>query len=377
MRPSDVRALFPVLSERTYLFSGGIAPLSTRSHAAIERFAGHLARDPGDLYRHMAEEIVLVRRMFARLIGADDEEVALTDCTGTGSNLAVEMIEPRPGSNVVFDELAYPSSVYPWILPKRECVERRFVPMRDGLVHMDDMARHIDDDTLAVSLSHVSESTGFRHDLAAVAGLAHSHGALLLVDAMQSAGAVRIDVREMGVDFLSCGAMKWLLGSAGVAFFYAARQHLERMPPHAGGLSAISDPRPWGLREFRPRPGAERFQIGVPNLTGLGATAAGLEILTEVGMDQVEAHVLDLSGYCIEGLRQRGRAVLTPVEAEHRAGIVSLDMDDSREADEFLMSRGIDIHHHDRTLRIDPHIFNNRGDIDRLLTELDAYLAQV
>ena len=375
MEPKEVRKLFPVMEKRAYLFAGGIAPACDGHRAAVERFADRLAHDPADVYKRLREEFYRVRGLFAELIGADEDEVAITDCTGAGSNLAVEMIAPAERGNVVFDERAFPSSVYPWMLPDRDHLERRFVKLRDGVVQLDDLADAIDDNTVAVSISHVSEITGFRHDLASVAGLAHERGAVLAVDAMQSAGAIDLNVHEADVDFLSCGAMKWLLGSAGVGFFYAAGRHLEKMPPHAGGPGAMPDSRPWGQREFTPKPGAERFQLGVPNLIGVAATAPGLEILREVGIDRVQAHVLDLSGYCIDGLLERGLQVVTPGEAHHRAGIVSVEMEDCAEADVFLCSRGVDGYQHGGILRVDSHIFNNRDDIDRFLSELDAYLA--
>jgi selenocysteine lyase/cysteine desulfurase len=196
---------------------------------------------------------------------------------------------------------------------------------------------------------------------------------------MQSAGALKIDVHKMDVDYLSTGAMKWLLGSAGVGFFYAARRHLDKMPPHAGGPGARPDSRLWAKREFIPKAGADRFHVGMPNLIGLAATRPGLELLHEIGMETVEEQVLDLSGYCIAQLRERELTVITPFEERYRAGIVSIEMrddEDARAADEFLTARGVDGYHHMRILRVDPHVFNNRDDIDRFLTELDAYLAQ-
>ena len=376
MDPSEVRALFPVLEQRAYMFSGGVAPASKPMLDAIQRFTDHLTNDPGDLYKHTHTDFDAARAAYAALIGADVDEIAVTDSTGAGSNLSVEMIDPPPGSNVVFDELSYPSAVYPWMLPPRQHVERRFVKMREGLVQLDDLAEAIDDNTIAVSISHVSQTTGFRYDLGAVAALAHDHGALLLVDAMQSAGAIRIDVHEMDVDLLSTGAMKWLLGSAGVGFFYVARRHLDRMPPHAGGQGAIQDTRPLGEHKFQPKPGADRFHIGMPNLMGLAATTPGLEILATVGIDRIEEHVLDLTGYCIAELKERGQTVLAPAEPQHRAGIVAIELEDAAELDSFLIDRGVDGYYHQQMFRVDPHVFNNRDDIDRFLAGLDAYLAQ-
>lgn len=380
MKIEEVRWHFPISKERIYLFSGGIAPASYETIAAIKRFTDELSYDPGGLYKRLAEESVLVRRSFAQIIGAGEDEIALTDCTGSGSNLAVGMVEPLPGSNVVFDEMSYPSSVYPWMLPHRSHVELRFVKRRDGaLTQLEDLANAIDDHTIAVSISHVSEVTGFRQDLKAVARLAHEHGAVLLVDAMQATGALQIDVHDSGVDFLFCGAMKWLLGSAGVGFLYIAKRHLPCMPPHVGifGVTETSFARPFHQPvPYQPKPGAERFQVGVWNLMGLAATRPGLDMLLDIGMDQVETHVLDLSGYCIEGLLERSLKVLTPVQAKHRAGIVAIEMEDCAKADDFLCNQGIDVWHHEQMLRADPHIFNNREDIDRFLSTLGKYLAQ-
>ena len=378
MNPADVRELFPILKERTYLFSGGHSPASTPALEAVQRLMGEWAGDTGDLYGRLHEEQDEVRRLFAGLIGADVDEVAVLDSTGSGENLAVEMIPVPAHGNVVFDEWSYPSAVYPWMLPPRDHIERRWVMSRVGVIALDDLARAIDDETVAVSISHVTQGEGFRQDLGAVSKLAHAHGALLLVDAAQSAGAVRIDVHAQGIDFLSAGACKWLLGAAGMAFFYAARPHMQDMPPHAGAPSAANEFTSPSKGPFVPKVGAERFHLGIPNLLGLAATRPGLTALTETGMERVEAHVLGLSGRCITGLRERGIDVLTPDDPKKRGGVVAAVVDDAPAIEKFMRERRIDVyggHTYNRTLRIDPHVFNEDDDVDRLLAALDEYQA--
>ena len=379
MEPAEVPALFPIMEQRTYLFSGGHSPTSSPAREAIQRLTDHWSYDTADLYGRVNDELTAARRLFAGLIGADEDEVAVVDSTGAGSNLAVELIGPKDSGNVVFDEWSYPSSIFPWMLPPRDGVERRFVMSRGGVIELEDLAGAIDDDTIAVSISHVTQGEGFRQDLAAVSQLAHAHGALLLVDAAQSAGAIGIDVHDQGVDFLSTGACKWLLGAAGVAFFYGARHLVDRMPPHAGQRSAVSEPGSSARDGFTPKPGAARFQLGIPNLLGLAATMPGLQILTQVGIDRVEAHVLDLSGHCVAGLTERGFELLTPIAPERRGGVVAVVMDDAPDVGRFMRQRNIDVyagHTHNSTLRIDPHVFNNRDDIDTFLAGLDDYTSQ-
>ena len=376
MEPSEIRNLFPIMKERTYLFSGGHSPASTPSRDAVQRLTDHWGLDTGDLYGRLDEDMDRARGLFAGLIGADEDEVAIVDSTGAGANLAVELIDPPESGNVVFDEWSYPSSIYPWMLPPRRHLEKRFVKSRNGVIEPADLAAAIDDDTVAVSISHVTQGEGFRQDLQAVSQAAPAHGALLLVDAAQSAGAVEIDVHEQGVDFLYCGGCKWLLGAAGVGFFYGARRLLDRMPPHAGGPSAARTPGDSPRDGFVPKPGAARFQLGMPNLLGLAATTPGLEILGQAGMGNVEAHILGLSGYCIAELRERGFEVLTPSDPARRGGIVAVVMDDAPDVERYMRRQRIDVysgHTYNRTLRIDPHIFNNRDDIDLFLAKLDKY----
>ena len=245
------------------------------------------------------------------MIGAEPDEVALVDHTSRGANLIVQMIE-ADGGNVVVDEYTYPSSIYPWQLSSRANIEIRQVAARDCRVHLADVARVVDDRTVAISVSHVSPKSGFRHDLAALSELAHAHAAVLIVDAAQSAGALNLDVRQLGVDFLSTCAMKWLLGAPGVGFLYVAREHVDRLEPPQVGYAGVIRPRGAALTDpLAFRSGARRHEQGMPSLAGVAASRAGLDLLLDVGMATVEQHVLELSGACIEGLLARDLRLYT------------------------------------------------------------------
>jgi selenocysteine lyase/cysteine desulfurase len=375
MTPEEVRALFPILEKRSYMFSGGIAPSSTRSLESVQRHLDYVTNDPDLLYsQDLRTDFVEVRRLFAQLMGADEGEVAIVESTSDGTNIGIDLIDPVPGANVVFDEWAYPSTVLPFMLPSREKVEKRFVEPRDGIIPLEDMEKAIDGNTIAVGVSQVTPGQGFRHDIGALAEMAHAYGALLLVDGAQSAGAMDINLHELDVDVFSCCAMKWLLGPAGLGFLYVNKRLLEKTAPTraAYGSNRLGS----GIHQFELHPTAERFQLGLPNLMGLAFAKPGLEILLEVGTDVVERHNLDLSGYCIAGMRERGMNVLTPQEPEHRMGVIAAEMDDAQQLWKFLYDRGVDTYFHESLFRIDPHIFNNRADIDRFLDGVDTYQAQ-
>lgn len=371
MTPSEVRGLFPILQERAYLFSGGMAPASAPMLTAVEHHLAALAHRTGDLYPSFMDQTRALRERLAALMRADAEEIVVNDSTSAGSSLAVSLVAPKPGGNVVFDGFPYPSSVYPWMLPPRDVLERRFVEPRDGLIHLEDMERAIDDNTVAVSVSHVTPAQGFRHDLTALAEIVHAHGALLLVDGAQSAGALNIDLHASGVDFFATTAMKWLLGTAGVGYLYVAKRHLERQPPTAGWVSTTRT----DMEQLRLLPNAERFQLGMPNLMGVAACLPGIEILLETGMATVEAHVLELTGYCIEGLQERGITVRTSLDPTLRGGVIAAEIDEAEALQAFLTARGVDTYFLRNLFRVDPHIFNDRTDIDRLFAGIDAFRA--
>ena len=225
----------------------------------------------------------------------------------------------------------------------------------------------------------MSWQNGFRHNLAALADLAHSHGAVFIVDAAQSAGALDLDVRRLGIDFLAAPALKWLLGTPGIGYLYVSREQTERLTPVQAAYTGVISP-------FDPtldvpivyQPNATRYEVGMPSLPGMAASREGIELLRAVGMADVERQVLDLSGYCIERLRQRDLCVLTPEPAEQRAGVVGLGAARCEEAAAFLRERGVDVYASTvkSVLRIDPHFFNNRAEIDRLMDGLDELVRQ-
>jgi len=373
---AQARALFPITERRAYLFSGGLAPAAAPVREAHDRWTDAWMYDPAALYATYPEEWELARARFATLIGAEDDEIALVDHTSRGANLIAQMISAPAGANIVVDEYTYPSSLYPWLLTPKDGTEVRYVAARDGRVHLDDLARQVDDHTVALSVTHVSPKTGFRHALGPLAELADAHGAYLVVDAAQSAGALDLDVRREGVDFLTTCAMKWLLGSPGVGFLYIAREYVDRLePPHVGyaGVVRAADALPTDPLTFRP--GARRHEQGMPALAGVAASRAGIDVLLEVGMPSVERQVLDLSGRCIDGLLSRDLRLYMLADPAFHAGVVALPVADGKPVVAFLRERRVDVWTDpDATLlRIDPHFFNDADDVSRFFDALDEY----
>jgi cysteine desulfurase / selenocysteine lyase len=376
MTPEQARACFPIVNTRAYLFSGGLSPAATSVRAAHDRWSEAWMHDPAAPYADYQGEWDLARQRFATLIGASPDEVAVVDHTSRGSNLIVQMLPSVAAGNVVVDDFTYPSSIYPWLLSPRAHVEVRQVHAHEGVVAVDDIAQVVDEHTIAISVSHVSPKSGFRHDLAALADVAHVHGAFLIVDAAQSAGALDLDVGKLGVDFLTTCAMKWLLGAPGIGFLYVARQHVERFePPQVGYAGVVRLPGAEVDDPLEFKSGARRHEQGMPSLAGVAATRAGLDLLLDIGMPTVERHILDLSGQCVDGLLRRGLQVSTRAAPNLRAGVVALPIVQGQRLVDFLRERTVDVwtDPSQTLLRIDPHVFNNWSDLEKFFDGLDEY----
>jgi kynureninase len=173
--------------------------------------------------------------------------------------------------------------------------------------------------------------------------------------------------------------MKWLLGAPGIGFLYVGREHVERFePPQVGYAGVLRSPGATVTDPLEFRPGARRHEQGMPSLAGVAASRAGLDLLLDVGISTIEAHVLKLSGECIEGLRRRDLRLYTRFEPELRAGVVALPVVNGQHIVDFLRERSVDIWTDPGAtlLRIDPHVFNTADDLARLFAGLDDFVRQ-
>jgi kynureninase len=370
---SELRAQFPITRTRAYLFSGALAPAAAPVRAAWDEWSDRWSTDPNAVY---TGETLLgasdaLRASFAALIGAGPATIAITDNTCRASNIAIRILAERPGGNVVVDDGTYPSSAYPWhAIGDREV---RFVPT-DGIADAAGaLAERIDGDTVAVCITHVAPFTGRRHDLRAIADAAHAHGARLVVDAAQSTGVVPIDVARDGIDVLVTTAMKWLLGPPGIGFLHLRDDLLAHAPVLDVGYLGLDAPLgDWPPQAMPPVVAdARRYELGLPNLPGVFAARAGIELLREVGIERIFARVEELAGRCIDGLAERGAGLLTPTDPAQRAGVIAFRHDDPQRLFDLCRSRGVDIGAIG-DVRVDPHAFNDEDDIDRFLACYDA-----
>ncbi|MFQ6094683.1 MAG: aminotransferase class V-fold PLP-dependent enzyme [Candidatus Bathyarchaeia archaeon] len=364
MNLQSIRRKFPIVDSKIFLNHAGVSPLSVPVLDAIKKYLEKLS-----YLEDVSPILDEARSLFARLVNAKLGEVALVPNTSTGLNIAANVLEYPSGSNVVTTDLEYPSVVYPWLRRKlKPRVEVRYVRNVDGKLRLEDFEKMVDDRTVAVAVSHVEYANGFRNDLKAIAEVTHEHGAFLIVDACQSAGALRIDVKGDDVDFLATSCYKWLLGPAGAGFLYIRKDLIERSEPLFVGWASVKPEvfqtvELWENKDLRLSETASRFEVGEPSILSFVGAAAALRLIMEAGVERIERRILDLTGFLIERLKGKGFKLQTPEEPESRSGIVNLLVGNPEEKIKELRQRGIIVSSRMRGIRVSPHFYSTEDEI--------------
>lgn len=369
---SRYRNEFPVTGKFIYLDHAGVAPISRRVEKAVSGFAAEMAENGAFLYPEWSQKVAGIRKRCAELIHAKDDEVAFVRSTSHGLSLVAEGIKWNKGENVLIYEKEFPSNLYPWEHIQRKGVEVRRIPSKNGCVLLEDIEELMDQRTRLLSLSTVQFTNGFRIDLARTGALCRKRKVLFCVDAIQSLGIIPMDVRECGIDFLSADAHKWLLGPEGIGMFYCRREIAEQLEPALVGWKSVKQEFSFERPDYELKTNALRFEEGSMNLLGIFGLGAAIELLNEVGIENIHKRILDLGEIIIQEAEKRGFVIRTPKERNARGGniTVSGQFDPEKLRNE-LRARGIMVNVRAGGLRISPHFYNTADEIIACFKQID------
>jgi selenocysteine lyase/cysteine desulfurase len=374
--PLGVRKDFPVLDEITFLNTAYSGLLSRPVVDAGRNWLESRARQRY-LVPHMLEKTDETRRHFARLIGAGEDEVGFLYTTSEGENVVVSSLDWKAGDNVVVNDLVFPSTpVILRRLAERRGVELRILKHENGAATTEELARLVDERTRLVSVALVSNISGYRHDMKALAGLAHAHGAHLYADAVQAVGMGPLDVKSLDIDFLTTGCYKWLGAGMGVAPFYVRRDLLERIHPANVGWQVERTLEGYQYQHHRT---AKKFEYASLAFGEIYQLAAALKYLEGIGLERIESQSLALVERLRKGLTARGFKILTPDGT--RSSIVSFYIREEPPAAQKILDEArvqVSLQKGDRTegygdtgkvtrVRVSLSFFNNVADVDRFL----------
>ena len=368
--PDRIRHRFPIFRSRLYINSCSQGALSDAVRESYERYLADWD-ERGAPWDYWVEKTEEARGSFAGLVNADPDEVAVTTSVSAGLSAVASGLRFARRSKIVTTDWEFPTVGQIW--HAQEARGARVVHVEaaaDGTIPIEHFEREIDDDTAIVSITHDCYRNGARVNVEKVAQLAHERGALVFLDAYQSAGSLPLDVRALDVDFLAAGALKYLLGSAGLAFLYARRDVIERVWPTATGWFADRDVFEMDHRDYSPAPTAARFQSGTPPVPSIYAGVAGIELMREIGIEETRKHVLELNSRLLDGLDDLRASVVTPRRPKRRGALICVKSLDAPELVAALGREGIVTSERDENLRISAHAYNSLEDVDEVLAAL-------
>ena len=379
---AEIRAQFPVTERRIYLNTGWSAPSSRAVVAAMQARLEREAYDGPTTLEVRHEKGMLVRRArgaVAGLIGADIDEVALVYTTTEGVNTVLRGIGLGPGDHIITCNLEHNAVMVPSYMSRlRDGVDVAVVRLRgdedaNGIVRAFEAA--MTPRTRLLVLSHVSYNRGTRLPMREICAMAHVRGALVAVDAAQSAGQIAFDVHELACDFLALPGHKWLLGPDGAAFLYVRRDLIPMLQPLAVVHGANAGYDFEGHFDYA-NDTIHKFELTTHSGPVLAGLTESLGMVAGIGTPAVEARCLELADRFVAGAERIGGVrITTPLHRSVRSGIVTFtigDLNPSETVAALYRDAGVVARVcNDRRVRVCFHIFNDETDVDRTLEAME------
>ena len=362
-----IRSRFPIYRSRIFFNSCSQGAYSDAVESALQEYTRTWIEfgSPWDLWMAEYEK---ARQAFARLIGAEADEVAIAASVSGALNSVASALDFNRRHKVVMGEFEFPTMGHVWLAQERRGAKVQFLPADGNTLPASRYREAIDGDTLIVPITHVCFMNGFRSHVKDIVRAAREAGAYALLDDYQDCGTRPIDVKELDLDFYTAGTLKYLCGPAGVAFLYVRKEISQQFQPTASGWFAQANPFSFNPKLFELAPNARRFETGTPPVPNIYASLAGVNLLLEIGLDRVRDQVSSLTRLMLDGLRELGVRTKTP--ADSQGPLVVVQTSDSEGIIAALAKEGIICSTRLDGLRVAFHVYNNREDVDHLLRAL-------
>jgi selenocysteine lyase/cysteine desulfurase len=331
------------------------------------------AGDIPDGYGLWGEMLERVRAQAAQFVNCEPDDVAFLKCTAEGLGVVALGLDWQPGDEVIAYNQAFPADVYPWMNLAGRGVELKLIADQGRQrLEVADVEALMTPRTRVVCLELVNFNNGFRAPIEEIARLCHQRGAWLVVDATQAAGALRIDVKELGCDVLVAHGYKFLMSGWGTAICYFAPHTRARLGvPEPGWKSLQNIRNVKSLVDYKLDFAAEarRWEPGIPDMVSILGLGAVLGLMTELGTRQIEEQVLSYAGEVAEALEGSGWSVVSSGRPRERSGILSAQREgvDTGRVQAELRRRNVACAVREGRIRVSVHFYNDGSDLERLL----------
>lgn len=370
----EIRGLFPATQKYTYLNSAAVAPVPDVSVEAVLSQLRDVSENGTMNYANWIATKERARELIAEMLNVRSEQIALMRNTSDGFSSVANGLTWQKGDNIVSFEKEFPANFYAWRMVRdRFGVELRLCPERDGRIDSDEFIALIDENTRLVSISAVQFASGFRADLERISAAAHAVDALFAVDIIQGFGAFGFDLPACGVDIAAGASHKWLCSPEGCGILYLSDKARERIAPTFVGWISVETPWDFEEREQNFKPTALAWESGTGGASLFYGLEQSLKLLHETGLANIEKYLEDLSDYLCELVAAKDYEIVSSRAHGEKSQIVCLEPQNgltSNEIAKHLEAEDIIVSPRGSRLRIAPHFFNNRADLEKLAENL-------
>jgi len=365
------REEFPILKNIIHVGNCSQSAQAKRVRAAINAYLDNWLTVGMD-WESWVKEVILAKEEFAKLIGADADEIAVASCASDlVSSIASTLDYSGKRPKIVCTEAEFPTVGHIWLGHQKYGAKIDYVPVKNGAIDLADYERYVDDTTLLTSITHVYYQNGFKQDLDAIVDICHRKGSLVMVDGYQACGTAPIDVHKQKIDIYLTGNLKYMFGIPGIAFMYVNRNLVPMLKPARTGWFGQENPFSFKVRILDYASDGRRFDTGTPMVLTSYAARAGMQILNEVGVPAIAERIDFLSRVAIEEADKHGLDMVSPRDISKKGGTTAIRLKfDSHDMEVELKKRNVIGSARGEVIRVAPHFYTTASEIAYVMEQI-------
>lgn len=364
-----VREQFPYLKTgKIYFNHAAVSPIPKCSVEILKEYFAVRSEGEIENYFSFQKTIIETKELIGKWINSDKNRIAFVDNTSNGLNVLAQGLDWRVGDRILLYDVEFPSNVYPFMNLKKYGVELDFISPTNGRIEFGDIEKNIQPKTKLLTLSHVQFLNGFCADLKTIGEFCRSKGIIFCVDGIQAVGAVPVDVKQMKIDFMSCGVYKWLMSVEGTAFIFLNEEMQERINQKYVGWTSVKDA--WNILNYDLTldDSARRFENGAMNFPGIASLNSAMKMFNSYGLDELHKKIISNTQYLIKKLDEFGIQPSFISKSENElSGIVAFKIKNVNRLNDILLANDIHCAVREGYLRISSHFYNTQDEFDKLI----------
>ncbi len=372
-------AYFQLNDNIIHLNHAAVAPWPVITRDAVIAFANENMSIGSQRYDRWLQTEQQLKQKLVQLINADSsDEIAILKNTSEGLSLIAQGLDFKAGDNIVIPAEEFPSNKVVWQALEPQGVELRLVAVQDNDEPEQALIAAMDERTRLLSCSSVQYARGLRLDLELIGQACRQNGTLFCVDAIQSLGAIAFDAQACSADFVVADGHKWMCAPEGSALFYCRKQVQPLLQLRQYGWHMLKDAFDFAHqhKEVEVAENAQRFESGSPNMMGIAALNASLGLLLDIGIDKIQAKVIENADYLIESLCSLSDInILTPTAKDRYAGIITFQKNsvDNTKLYQYLQDNDVICAYRGDGIRFSPHFHTSRREMDKALKLVSGF----